>query len=80
MWNPISTISNWPKKTLKLPLVYRILECPKFHEVYLDLSIALVLVLDGQNIEPGFGRRQLYCLLATLSPFKSKSLIKLEAA
>lgn len=55
MWNPISTISNWPKKTLKLPLVWDF-RCPKFYEVYLDLSIALVLVLDGQNIEPGFGQ------------------------
>lgn len=55
MWNLISTTSNWPKKTLQLPLVWDC-RCPKFHEVYLDLGGALVLVLAGQNIEPGFGQ------------------------
>ena len=55
MWNSISTISNWPKKTLKLPFVWDF-RYPKFHEGYLDLGVALVLILDGQNIEPGFGQ------------------------
>ena len=53
IWNPVSAVTNRPKKISQLSLSFGVLG---HHEICLGVGVALVLISDALNIEPEFGK------------------------